>query len=131
MGSNDKDMFSSNNRQDTGQRPAGRGPRRLPGLLWLIATARGRRVVLGVLLAILVGIAGLLVYRQGWFGTPQMTITVWLAFGLVLILIFEVALLEMMVIRVKFKAAQSDLARHAIAEAQQLQQPEADPSADN
>jgi hypothetical protein len=122
MESSDENMMPGSNRQDAGKRPTGRAPRRLPGLLWIIATTRGRRVALGVLLAMLVGIGALLVYRQGWFGTPQTTMTVWLAFGFVLVLIFVVALLEMMVIRVKFKAAQRDLARHAIAEAQQLQQ---------
>ncbi len=124
MGPSDKDTISGSNQRDTGQRPAGHAPRRLPGLLWLIATTRGRRLVLGVLLAVLVGIGALLVHRQGWFGTAQMTMTVWLAFGLMFVIIFAVALLEMMVIRVKFKAAQRDLARHAITEAQQPQQPE-------
>ena len=131
MESSDKDMFSDSDRQDADQRPGGRVPRRLPGLLWLVATTRGRRVALGVLLAALVAIAALLVYYQGWFGTARMTIAVWLAFCLVLVIIFAFALLEMMVIRVKFKAAQRDLARHALAEAQRLQQPEADLSPDN
>ena len=131
MESSDKDTISGRNEQDTAQQPAGRAPRRLPGMLWLIATARGRRATLGVLLAMLVGIAALLVHRQGWFGTTRMTMTVWLAFGFVLILVFAVALLEMMVIRAKFKAEQRDLARHATAEAQKLQQPEANPPPDN
>jgi len=131
MESSDKDTISGGNERDAAQPPAGGAPRRLPVMLWLIATVRGRRVTLGVLLTMLVATAGLLVHRQGWFGTTRMTMAVWLAFGFVLVLLFAVALLEMMVIRAKFKAEQRALARHAITEAQQLQQTEAGPPPDN
>jgi len=131
MGSSKENMIPDNDPQDAGKRPAGPASRRVPVMLWLIATTRGRRVTLGVLLAVLVGMGAMVVRRQGLFGSVRVTMAVWLAFGLVLLLIFAIALLEMMVIRVKFSAAQRDLVRNAIAGAQQQPQSETDPPSDN
>jgi len=131
MGSSDDDMIPDNNPQDSDKEPDRRRPHRVPVMLWPLATTRGRRVTLGVLLAVLVGLGALIIRRQGLFGSGQVTMAVWLAFVLVLVLIFAVTLLEMMVIRVKFRVAQRDLVRNVIVEAQQQQQSETDPPSDN
>jgi len=131
MGSSDDDMIPDNNPQDSDKEPDSRTPHRVPVMLWLIAATRGRHVTLGVLLAVLVGLGALIIRRQGLFGSVRVTIAVWLAFVLVIVLIFAVALLEMMVIRVKFRMAQRDLVRNAIVETRQFRQSETGPPSDN
>jgi len=97
------------------------------GVLWLIATHRGRRVNLGVLLTMLVVMGGLAVRHDGYFGSLRMTAVFWLAFGLLVTLIMSVVIIDLMVIRLRLAAAQRELLRRAIAEAPEHNIPENDP----
>ncbi len=101
------------------------------GLLWFVATTTGRRVALAVLLVLLIVMAGICMRRGGYFGGPMTTLAFWLAFILLLVLIGAVALLDMLVIRLKFAAAQRDLVRKTIDAARQDKDAEAHPPADN
>jgi len=98
--------------QDNGK---GSSDRRL-GFLWFIATSRGRRVALAVLLIMLVAIGGAVVHGDGYVDGLGTTLACWFAIVVMLVLIAVVAVLDILVIRLRFAAAQRDLVRKTIAD---------------
>ena len=83
--------------------------------MWFIGTTFGRRLsmlgLLGVLMAMVVWVGR----RNGYVGDLRATAIFWLAFLLVLVLIVGVAIIDMMMIRLRFMVDHRRLVKKTFA----------------
>jgi hypothetical protein len=89
--------------------------KRHPFWMWFVGTSFGRRVALTVLLGTLMAMTVWIVRRGGLAGNLQTTVVFWSAFLIVLMSIVGVAIIDMLMVRLRFIVAHRHLVKKTFA----------------